>query len=123
MNAETSYNDLIGSASADIADKISKLNSGDYLKSIAMHYKLDETRYKAVGISLYPISNSSFELLCIDKFNQEKVKLRFEFDDILKNIFKHFNVVLFEKSSAKHYEDTVFKTIEFSPQTKNKFTI
>jgi hypothetical protein len=103
MKAKVQYNDFIGTAAADVADYGG--TNKDNFEDIASFVKLDLERFKLVGISIYGVRDFSFSLICVDK---EKSKPNKEHivsmsinenieKDFLRNIFKRFNVILYEK--------------------------
>lgn len=100
MKAETSYNDFVGTAAADISDHRS-------LKSFLINRGVDTKRFDAIGVEFYHGATDFFipSIICID--NQKStdsqkhiVSLSFEKDityDEFFSFFKRFKVVLTKK--------------------------
>lgn len=58
MKADVQYNDFIGTAAADISDFLGS-KYGDSLDAFGKYFKIDEARFKVIGISIYG-TNSFF---------------------------------------------------------------
>ncbi|MFJ1492462.1 hypothetical protein [Capnocytophaga canis] len=111
MKASTQYNDFIGTVAADISDNVVlKYNEIDKFDSIAKFLKLNEKKFKLIGISINGTSSLGLSLICIDKensINDEKiVKLSYDImneeQNILDMLFKRFEFVLYEKNDTKY---------------------
>lgn len=104
MKASTQYDDFKGTVSADISDLLGSRTSDDF-KGIAEYFKLDQERFKIVGLSIYGTSNFSVSLICVDKKestseNEKIVKMLYDKEketDILDILFKRLNIVLHNK--------------------------
>ena len=101
MKADVQYNDFIGTASADISDFLGS-KFGDNLESFGKYFKIDENRFKVVGISIYGTENFYISLLCIDKKKSTEKKehiinmsVNIETEkEILHILFKRLHIVL-----------------------------
>lgn len=110
MNADVSYNDFTGTVAADISDVIGAKFSGDDIISIAKYFKIDDTRFKVVGISIYGVKNFQISLICVDlnKTTPSKehiVNMSIDIEnenEILKILFKRINFVLYNKFDKKY---------------------
>lgn len=106
MKADVSYNDLVGTAAADITDFTNGHNElADYEKL----FKLDKTRFDLVGISLYGSETPSLSLICVDKElsteNKEHIvsmSIDDEFENVLDMLFKRLHIVLYKKFDEKY---------------------
>ncbi len=104
MEASVQYGDFKGTASADISDLLSQFGGNDF-SNVSKFIKLDEERFKLVGISIYGRKEFGIELICVDKqkSNKEKehiVKLSYtpeNKEEILAILFKRLNIVLYER--------------------------
>lgn len=122
MKANVSYNDLIGTAAADIAD--SKHNK---LSELADFFKIDKNKYKLVGISIYDVSDFIISLLCVDLYKSSegqeylvKIMVNYNNPDIMTKLFKNLHIVLFEKHDTK-YSDLKFNegfSIDLAEETE-----
>ena len=114
MIASTSYNDLIGTASADISDKLNKLSisGNNILNKIGENFKIDLNRFEIIGISI--TIDLDISLICKDKKQNIEnyiVKIIFDHDNdkqILKELFKSFEIILHDK------KDKTFDSIDIS---------
>ncbi|MEI6821393.1 MAG: hypothetical protein WCL51_05630 [Bacteroidota bacterium] len=118
MKADVSYNDFIGTAAADISDFLGS-KFGDDLDSFGKYFKVDETRFRVIGISIYGTDSFSISLLCVDKKKSKDghdhiVSMRYDIDDDKLNLnmlFKRLHIVLHERSDKKypdlHYNEEV----------------
>ena len=104
MKANVQYNDFIGTAAADISDPLG-FQGGNDINQIAKHFKLDEERFKPVGISIYGPDGFWISLICVDKERstadkEHIVKMSVEVEnerEILDFLFKRLQIVLYDK--------------------------
>lgn len=109
MKADVQYNDFKGTAAADISDFLGS-KYGDYLESFGKHFKIDENRFRVVGISIYGIDNFYISLICVDKVKSTEkkehiVSMSIEIEnekDILDFLFKRLHIVLHSKFDEKY---------------------
>ena len=98
MKAKTVYNDLRGTASADITDFGTDHNS---LEDLAKKFKLDTSKLELIGLKFYGIEDIQVQLICIDltrsnKDNKHIVTLGLPegINASLPRFFKRLEVVL-----------------------------
>lgn len=99
MEAKVKYNDLKGTAAADITD---------FCNNDLQHYleetfdKYDSSKYQCVGCNIYisgqsNSSNVHIQFICYDKINRKHVYLapqkEMKTDEVL-SLFKRLNIVL-----------------------------
>ena len=121
MKADAQYNDFIGSAAADISDSLGS-KYGDDLESFGKYFKIDEERFKVIGISIYGTSNFSISLLCIDKHistNEKEHLVSMSIDikhekEILKLLFKRLHIVLHSKFDNKYPDMNIDEEVRYS---------
>jgi hypothetical protein len=121
MKADVQYNDFRGFAAADIADHLGG-PAGDNLSSLAKRFKLDQNRFKIIGLSLYGLSKPSISLICVDneksRDGQEHIVSMFydvEGDDPkLEDIFKRLNIVLHDKRDDQYSKLDYVEEVSFS---------
>jgi hypothetical protein len=109
MKADVQYNDFVGTAAADISDYLGS-KYGDYLESFAKFFKIDDNRFKIIGISIYGTENFYISLLCIDKqrSSEEKeyiVSMSIEVEnekEVLRFLFKRLHIVLHSRFDNKY---------------------
>lgn len=109
MKADVQYNDFVGTAAADISDFLGS-KFGDGLDSFAKYFKIDETRFKVIGISIYGTDSFYISFLCVDKqkSTEEKehvVSMSIDIEDekeILDFLFKRLHIVLHSKFDDKY---------------------
>lgn len=109
MKADVQYNDFKGTAAADISDYLGS-KYGDYLGSFGKLFKIDEERFRVIGISIYGTDRFYISLLCVDKVKSsgEKeyiVSMSIEIEnekDILDLLFKRLHIVLHSKFDDKY---------------------
>jgi len=108
MKADASYNDLIGTVAADIADTTTMHNEFSELGNL---FKLDKKRFTLIGLSLYGTKSPSLSLLCVDKKKstddkEHIVSIMVDREDknILEKLFKRLHIVLYEKFDEKYPE-------------------
>ncbi len=109
MKADVQYNDFIGTATADISDALGS-KYGDNLESYGKFFKVDQSRFQVVGLSVYGTKKPYVSLVCIDKHKStaEKehiVKMSIEIEkthDVLDFLFKRLHIVLHGKFDKKY---------------------
>lgn len=109
MKADAIYNDFVGLATADISDYLGS-KYGDDLDSFGKYFKIDETRFKVVGISIYKTDNFYISFLCVDKLKstvekEHLVKMSIDIDnerEILDILFKRLHIILHSKFDDKY---------------------
>lgn len=121
MKADTSYNDFIGSAAADISDFLGS-KYGDNLDSFGKYFKIDETRFKVIGISIYGTDSFYISFLCVDKqkSTSEKehlVSMSIDIEkekEILDFLFKRLHIVLHSKYDNKYPDIKIDEEVRYS---------
>lgn len=121
MKASVSYNDFEGTAAADLADHISEHN-GSRLLGISSFLKINEERFKVVGISVYGTDNLSLSLLCVDNEKSTPDKEHLVSMSIpVKNktnvfdlIFKRLNVVLYLGDHSPYKDQEIDEEVRYS---------
>jgi len=113
MKADVQYNDFIGTAAADISDFLGT-KFGDNIESLGKYFGLDQSRFEAIGISIYGVEFKFISLYCIDKKRNKNDKNFItkmsvpisdeDKNDILEILFKRLNIVLHSKFDDK-FED------------------
>nr|DAD67487.1 MAG TPA: hypothetical protein [Siphoviridae sp. cttdo1] len=108
MKASVQYNDLVGTAAADITDFI----GGNSLDEIAKYVQLDTERFKLVGLSIYGTEKPSISLICIDKeqsqggkeyiVNMNLFDTIISKEELLSIILKRLHIVLYQKGDHKY---------------------
>mgnify|MGYP000741847671 CR=1 FL=1 len=108
MKARVSYEDFIGTSSADISDHSD-------LKQFLVTRGVDVERYVAIGASFYAGYSDFFSasIICIDNEQSTEnkkyiVKIGFEEDfdkDEFFDLFKRFNVVVTRKYRGYHDQE------------------
>lgn len=109
MKADVQYNDFVGTAAADISDFLGS-KYGDDLGSFGKYFKIDETRFRVVGISIYGTDGFYISFLCVDKQKSTEVKehvVSMSMDiesekEILDFLFKRLHIVLHSKFDDKY---------------------
>jgi len=109
MKADVQYNDFTGTAAADISDFLGG-KYGDNLDSYAKYFKIDQERFKIIGISIYGTENFYISFICVDneRSTPQKdyiVKMSIEIEekkDILDFLFKRLHIVLHSKFDTKY---------------------
>jgi hypothetical protein len=106
MKASVQYNDMVGTAAADIADVLNN-NLIDLAKSQGINLE----RYEPVGLSLYGVNGLLPSFLCIDKQlstpdEEHLVKLHVEPWNAVELIalFKRIEIVLFHRTRLEYEE-------------------
>jgi len=108
MKASVQYNDLKGTAAADIADHFRRGS----LEDIGEYFNLDTNRFKIVGISLHGTEDLYISLICVDKeksTNEKEHIVDIYIDNkdkkgVLSTIFKRLNIVLHNRHDVKYTE-------------------
>lgn len=109
MKADVQYNDFIGTTAADISDFIGmKYSNG--LAGFAEYFKVDQSRFEVVGVSVYGTDDFYLSLVCVDKKKStpEKehiVSMSIEVEnskDLLDLLFKRLHIVLHSKFDRKY---------------------
>lgn len=121
MKADVQYNDFVGTAAADISDFLGS-KYGDNLESFGKYFKIDETRFNVIGISIYGTDSFYISLLCVDKLRSttEKehiVNMSIEIEnekDILDFLFKRLHIVLHSRFDKKYTEMDYDEEVNFS---------
>lgn len=111
MKADVQYNDFRGTAAADISDFLGS-KYGDDLKSFGRYFKIDESRFEVIGISIYGTDNKYISLYCVDKKKSTQQKehlvsmsIDIENDkEIIGFLFKRLHVVLHSRFDKKYGE-------------------
>lgn len=104
MKANTQYTDLFGSVAADISDFTTRMNQ---LDELANYFKIDQKRFKVIGITVNGIKDFFVSFICVDKEKstaQKKhiTKIHIEGkENILAYLFKRLEIVLYEDSQSE----------------------
>ncbi len=109
MKADVQYNDFVGTSAADISDFLGS-KYGNNLESFGQYFKIDQNRFKVIGISIYGTENHYISLLCVDnvKSTIEKehitsISINIEEDkDFLHFLFKRLHFVLHSRFDKKY---------------------
>jgi len=109
MEADAQYNDFVGTAAADISDFLGS-KYGDDLDSFGKYFKIDETRFKVIGISIYGTDSFYISFLCVDKIKstvdkEHIVSMSIDIEnkkDILDFLFKRLHIVLHSRFDDKY---------------------
>lgn len=120
MKANVTYNDFVGTAAADISDNLG-IAGGDNIKGLAKYFNLDEERFEAVGIKIGGTEDFYLSLICID--NEKSIENKKHIvqlslnmqknSDILKHLFKRFEVVLHDMFDNRMAEIDNYEHLEF----------
>ncbi len=111
MEANVSYNDFKGTASADISDGLAiHCRAVTNLEKIGEYFKIDPARFKTIGISIEGTDDFDLSLICIDLLKSKPEKEHIVIISIdnteekisLKSIFKRLNVVLYSNYDNKY---------------------
>lgn len=121
MKANTSYNDLAGTAAADISDLTTKSNK---LEQLGSYFGLDQEKFEVVGISSYGVKAPLISLICVDKNKSTaenihivKIRIDVEYEDLPELIFKRLHIILYDKFDKKYsdiegYEERVLSDLQ-----------
>lgn len=109
MKADVQYNDFIGTAAADISDFLGS-KYGDDLESFGKYFKIDEIRFKVIGVSIYGTDSFYISFLCVDKQKSTEerehiVSMSIDIEnekEILDFLFKRLHIVLHSKFDDKY---------------------
>lgn len=117
MRASTQYDDLVGTAAADISYGFREQT----LNQIAQHFELDQQRFDLIGISLYGVGEMSLSLLCVDKErstpdNEHLVSMMLEegVDDVMNLLFERLSIVLHSRHDVKYPNLDFNEEVNFS---------
>lgn len=121
MKADVQYNDFIGNAAADISDGLGG-PGGEDLETIGKFFKLDETRFKIVALSIYGVEDFYISLICVDKEksteeNEHIVSMSVDIDnekEILGILFKRLHIVLHDKFDDKYVNREYDEEVRYS---------
>lgn len=127
MEAKTHYCDLTGTASADISDFTGKIHKNS-LESIGEHFRLDQNKFKLVGLSIGGTQEFHVSLICVDNEkstngNEHIVKLSLDKhinENILDILFKRFEIILYGKFYDKYETLDYNEDISFSDAHSSK---
>lgn len=109
MKADVQYNDFVGTAAADISDFLGS-KYGDDLESFGKYFKIDETRFQVIGVSIYGTDSFYISFLCVDKQKSTEkkehiVSMSVDIEnekEILDFLFKRLHIVLHSKFDDKY---------------------
>lgn len=121
MKADAQYNDFIGSAAADISDFLGS-KYGDDLESFGKYFKIDETRFTVIGISIYGTDSFYISFLCVDKQKstaekEHLVSMSIDIEnekEILDFLFKRLHIVLHSKFDNKYPDMKIDEEVRYS---------
>lgn len=121
MKEDVSYNDFVGTAAADISDFLGS-KFGDDLESFGKYFKIDETRFRVIGISIYGTDSFYLSFLCVDKqksteTKEHLVKMSIDIEnekEILDFLFKRLQIVLHSKFDDKYPNMNYDEEVRFS---------
>jgi hypothetical protein len=121
MKANVQYNDFQGTVSADISDALGGIGTDD-LERIGRYFKLDEERFKIVGLSIYGVDGFSVSLICVDKDqsndqHEHIVKMSIDIEDdteILKILFKRLHILLHDRHDEKYPNLEIAEEVNFN---------
>lgn len=105
MKAKTQYTDLFGTVAADISDFITRTNQ---LEELASYFKIDQTKFEVIGISVYGIKDFFVSFICVDKDKSTSQKSHIvnlhikDKEDILAYLFKRLEIVLYKDPESQH---------------------
>lgn len=126
MKAKVQYGDFKGTVSADIEDHIGRSN-GDKLSAFAKYFKLDENRFKIVGLSIYGTDSKYVSLICVDKDKSSEdkehiVSMSYDLEDeklVLDHLFKRLHIVIHDGYDKKYSELECDEEINYSDYHDN----
>lgn len=121
MKANVLYNDLKGTASADISDFLGS-PGGDDIIGLSKYFNLNYDRFKPVGISIYGTENFGISLFCVDKAKSTEdkehiVKMLWDVvdkKDIIDILFKRLEIVFHDKFDNKYPDLDYNEEVNFS---------
>ena len=118
MIANTQYTDMTGTVAVDISDLTTRSNN---LNELATFFKIDQKKFKAVGISVHGTEDFYISFICVDierssknKEHLTEINIESTREDILSLLFKRLHFVLYEKSDAKYRNMKVDDEINIS---------
>ncbi len=120
MKANVQYNDFTGTAAADISDFLATKYTGG-LKAFGKYFKIDESRFEVVGVSVHGTDKFYVSLVCIDKHKstadkEHIVSMSIELEnprDILDILFKRLHIVLHAKTDKKYHDLRYDEEVEY----------
>lgn len=133
MKADVQYNDFIGTSAADISDYLGTKYNDD-IESFGKFFKIDEQRFKVIGISIYGVQDSHISLYCIDKsknaeFKEHIVKMSVSVaeedqKEILEILFKRLHIVLHSRFDEKFHNLDYDEEVRYSDfhESSNELT-
>ena len=108
MKAKVQYGDFAGTVSADISDQL----GGNSLAEVADYFKLDQDRFRIVGISINGTDDMDVDLRCVDlqRSTPEKefiVDLNVDLsnkENVLDFLFKRLHISLHGRFDEKYLD-------------------
>jgi len=127
MKADVQYNDFIGTAAADISDSLG-IRYGDNLESFGKYFKIDDNRFKVIGVSIYGTENFFISLLCVDNYKSTEGKehiVNMSIDlksdlSILGILFKRLHIILHSRFDDKYPNLNYDEEIEYADFNKTE---
>jgi len=122
MKASVQYNDLIGTAAADITDGAHTHS----LEDLGNLVGIDQERYTVVGISIYGVERPYISFICVDKqlsTPEKEYIVKISFSEVLESveqILKRLEVVLYSKYDTKYPEIDEYREITFEPEDEEE---
>lgn len=109
MKADLQYSDFVGTAAADISDFLGSIY-GNNIESFGKYFKLDQNRFKVIGLSIYGTENHHISLLCVDKHKTTDKKEHItsisidikDDNEFLSFLFKRLHLVLYSRFDDKY---------------------
>jgi hypothetical protein len=115
MKANVQYNDFKGTVAADISDFL----GGNSLDEVANHFKLDNDRFRLIGLSIYGTGEFHLALRCVDlekSTTQKEYIVDLSVDlggkNPLELLFKRFHVSLHGRFDDKFLDPALDSDIE-----------
>ena len=120
MKADDQY-DFVGTVAADISDFIGS-KYGDNLESFGKYFKIDETRFGVIGISIYGTDSFYISFLCVDRGKSSETKehlvsMSIDIDnekEILDFLFKRLHIVLHSRFDDKYPNMNYDEEVKFN---------
>lgn len=120
MKADDQY-DFVGTVAADISDFLGS-KYGDNLESFGKYFKIDETRFRVIGISIYGTDSFYISFLCVDREKSSETKehlVSMSIDienekEILDFLFKRLHIVLHSRFDDKYPNMNYDEEVKFS---------
>jgi hypothetical protein len=121
MKAKVQYGDFVGTVAADIDDHLGR-SHGDNLQGIAKYFKLDENRFKIVGLSIYGTENQYISMICVDlekstDDNEHIVSMSYDvegFKPVLDHLFKRLHIMLHDRHDKKYINLDYVEEVNYS---------